>query len=153
MAAELEARGLLNNRGYSLAHWDSAPRNILVNPTINSALSIIYGGLDWDIAVLAPTFRSCVPPLWIWAWREYGDEDERAANNDPPTPEARELKMLFEKAAGQQYLRFAYEPVYRLARRPFCFAVDGMHWNEHLKKAEAMLEERANVRNSVGNVD
>lgn len=103
MVQELHAGGWLADRGYSVAHLDFAPRNILVDLTANTRRPIISAILDWDSAVLAPKFMSCSPPLWIWAWQEDEDEDERTANDDPPNPEARQLKAQFESAAGPNY--------------------------------------------------
>jgi aminoglycoside phosphotransferase (APT) family kinase protein len=143
MALELDAGGWLVNSHYSLAHLDLAPRNILVDPTSDTQLPIITGILDWDSAILAPMFMSCAPPLWIWGWQDDEDEDERTANNEPPTLEARQLKLLFEKAAGPDYMRLAYDPAYRLARRLVRFAFEGVRSNEHFKEAQTMLQEWA----------
>jgi aminoglycoside phosphotransferase (APT) family kinase protein len=141
MASELDAGKWLTSLPNCLAHLDLAPRNILVNPALDTHLPIISGVLDWDSAVLAPIFMSCTPPLWIWAWQDDDDEDERTANDGPATPEARQLKQLFEEAAGQEYVGFAYKPVYRLARRLVRFAIDGIQSNESLREAKVMLQE------------
>ncbi|KAM0430434.1 hypothetical protein ACHAPT_005780 [Fusarium lateritium] len=141
MTSELNAGGWLADGHYSITHLDLAPRNILVNPTADPRLPIISGVLDWDSAVLGPRFMSCAPPLWLWAWQDDEDEDERTANDVPPTPEGRQLKTSFEEAAGQDYVRFAYEPAYRLGRRLVRFATDGLRSNEDFKESEAMLEE------------
>ncbi|KAI1739130.1 hypothetical protein F4680DRAFT_449234 [Xylaria scruposa] len=147
MASELDEDGWLVNHHYSLAHLDLAPRNILVNPTSNMQLSIISGVLDWDSAILAPMFMSCKPPLWLWGWKDDEDEDERTANEEPPTAESRQLKKLFEDAAGPDYLRFAYQPAYRLARQLVSFIIDGLRSNEDLYGADAMLKEWKAIRN------
>ncbi|KAI8963091.1 kinase-like domain-containing protein [Daldinia sp. FL1419] len=147
MAGELEAGGWFDNVSYSLVHLDLHPRNILVNSASSPEEPIIPAVLDWDSAIFGPQFLSCVPPLWIWCWLEDEDEDERTANDDPPTIEARELKDAFEKAAGEEYMRFAYEPAYRLARRLVKFAIDGpIRSNEEYTEAEEMLEEWAAIR-------
>ncbi len=67
IAQELALGGWLDDRQYSLAHLDLAPRNILVDLTAfpNTSRRVITGILDWDSAVLAPRFLSCYPPLWI----------------------------------------------------------------------------------------
>lgn len=146
MASELDAEKWLTNLPNCLAHLDLAPRNILVNQNPDAHLPIISGILDWDSAVFAPIFMSCTPPLWIWAWQDDDDEDERTANDDLSTPKARQLKQLFEEAAGEEYIRFAYEPVYRLARRLVRFAIDGIYSNESLKEAETLLQEWESIR-------
>ena len=148
MVQELHAGGWLADRGYSVAHLDYAPRNILVDLTAKTRRPIISAILDWDSAVLAPKFMSCSPPLWIWAWQEDEDEDERTANDDPPNPEARQLKAQFESAAGPDYIRLAYGPPYRLARRLVRFAVEGVRSNEDYKEAEVMLQEWADLYTS-----
>jgi aminoglycoside phosphotransferase (APT) family kinase protein len=147
MTRELVAGGWLSDMQYSLAHLDLAPRNILVDPTISSdpPRHLITGILDWDSAVLAPRFMSCYPPLWVWAWQDDEAEDERAANDDPGTAQGRELKALFEEAAGTDYVRFAYGASYRLARRLVRFAIDGVRSNEDYKEAQVMLQEWAEV--------
>ncbi|KAK7402433.1 hypothetical protein QQX98_011822 [Neonectria punicea] len=151
MAAELDAGGWFADTHYSLAHLDFAPRNIMTNLTSDEQIPIISAVLDWDSAVLAPAFVSCSPPRWIWEWEdensdESEDEDEWTVNNDPPsTPEGKELKMLFEEAAGKDYLRFAYHPVYALARRLVRFATAGLGSDEDIKSAEAMLEKWASL--------
>ncbi|CAJ2513846.1 Uu.00g019650.m01.CDS01 [Anthostomella pinea] len=147
MASELDEKGWFSDVPNCLAHLDLEPRNIIFNSGAveeSSAVSV----LDWDKAILGPMFMACAPPLWIWGWlddeEENKDEDERTANDDPPTPEALELKHLFEEAAGPEYRQFAYEPAYRFARRLVLFAVNGVRSKEHDKEAEAMLEEWAN---------
>ncbi|KAK3299653.1 uncharacterized protein B0H64DRAFT_430617 [Chaetomium fimeti] len=148
MTRELDAGGWLAERRYSVAHLDFAPRNILVDLTGDTQRPIISAILDWDSAVLAPRFMSCSPPLWIWAWQDDEDEDERTANDEPPTPEARQLKTLFESAAGPDYVRLAYGPPYRLARRLVRFAIDGVRSNEDYNEAEVMLQEWADFYTS-----
>lgn len=39
--------------------------------------------------------------MWLWAWNDEDEEDERLANDTPPTPELRELKQLFDHALAQ----------------------------------------------------
>ncbi len=65
---------------------------------------------------------SCYQPLWLWACQDDGDEDERTANDDPGMAEGREIKVAFEDAAGDDYVRLAYGTPYRLARRFVRFA-------------------------------
>ncbi|KAI1193311.1 hypothetical protein F5X97DRAFT_336852 [Nemania serpens] len=146
MASELNEGGWLVNDHYSLAHLDFHPRNIHVSPTSDMQLPIISGILDWDSAILAPKFVTCRPPLWLWAWTDDEDEDERTADDEPPTPELRELKRLFEEAAGLEFEQFAYQPAFRLARQLFHFALNGVHSNEEFKEATAMLQEWQSVR-------
>ncbi|KAI1805738.1 hypothetical protein F4811DRAFT_514177 [Daldinia bambusicola] len=145
MAEELEADGWFTSCYTSLAHLDLEPRNILVNPTSDTSAPIISAILDWDSAVFAPQFMCCKPPLWLWGWQDDDEEDERTANDEPPTPEGRQLKQLFEEAAGPDYARFAYEPAYRLARRLVRFAIEGICSNMAFEEANEMLEEWAAI--------
>lgn len=112
MATELEANGYFTkfNGYFSLAHLYLEPRNILAD--VDSPLNgkIISGILDWDSAVLAPAFMCCTPPMWIWSWKEDEDKDERLANDIRATAEQKELKEVFEAAAGASYMDAAYQP-------------------------------------------
>ena len=152
MTEQLDEKGLLGNYDpYTLAHLDLAPRNIMVRSTRNEKLPIISGILDWDSAVLGPAFMSCAPPTWIWAWDDDdGDDSEdgrgEATDYDPPTPEGRELKHIFDAAAGPVFERFAYDPVFRLSRRLIRFIVEGLRTTEQIKEAEAMLQEWDDIR-------
>lgn len=149
MASELDADGWFEGIHPSLCHLDFEPRNILVNVVRAESEPMVTGMLDWDSAVFAPSFMSCRPPLWIWAWADDEDEDKRTANDAPPTTEGQELKVIFEKAAGPAYLRYAYTPAYRLARQLVRFAIDGVGSNEHYYEAKSMLREWANTRDSL----
>lgn len=90
-----------------LCHLDLAPRNILYRPEPNEAGHIIVGVLDWESAVLAPSFMRCVPLLRLWAWNDGENKDEWLASDVSPTEEAREIKGIFEAAAGPGYLQYA----------------------------------------------
>jgi aminoglycoside phosphotransferase (APT) family kinase protein len=149
MASELDADGWFVNTHYALAHLDFEPRNILVNPTNDGETPIISSILDWDSAVLAPSFMTCAPPMWIWDWQDDEDEDERLANNEPSSPEGRELKTIFETAAGEEWVRLAYPAAYRLGRRLCRFAIDGVRSNEDFREAKDMLEEWKDIH-SIG---
>ncbi|OTA68036.1 kinase-like protein [Hypoxylon sp. EC38] len=147
MAIELSQGGWFDDVPNCLTHFDFAPRNILVNPTTDSRNPVITAVLDWDDAGFAPMFMACAPPLWIWGWLHDEDEDERTASEEPATPEARELKRLFEEAAGEDYIRFSYQPAYRLARRLVRFAIDGrIRSNEDMKEADEMLQEWETIK-------
>ncbi|KAI0845750.1 hypothetical protein F5Y00DRAFT_162459 [Daldinia vernicosa] len=141
MTSGLAKDGWFEDCHISLAHLDMEPRNILVNPTSDTELPIISAILDWDSAIFAPQFMCCTPPLWLWAWSDYEEQDERTVNDIPPTPEGRQLKQLFEEAAGKEYIRFACQPIYRFARQLVRFAVQGLLSNEDYNEARNMLRE------------
>ena len=145
MARQMDELGLLGDDRSCLCHLDlnMAPRNIMANVEPDESLTI-SGILDWDSAIFAPRFVGCVPPMWIWAWSDE-EEDEVLANNTPSTPEQQELKQLFEDAVGPTFLEFAYRPEYRLARRLFQFAIDGMKTSEEVQEVESLLSEWATI--------
>lgn len=147
MTEELDNDGWFWDVYYCLWHLDLAPRNILIYEIPTVLDPRISGILDWDSAVFAPNFMSSEPPMWIWAWNDNGLGHERTADHTPPTEEGRELKSHFKDVAGPEYLRYAYSPAYRLARRLFRFAIDGIGSNEHYREAETMLEEWQAFRN------
>ncbi|KAK6955569.1 hypothetical protein Daesc_003209 [Daldinia eschscholtzii] len=141
MVSDLRDWDCFDNCHISLAHLDLEPRNILINPISDASSPILSAILDWDSAILAPQFMCCKPPFWLWAWQGDDEEDERIANDEPPSPEGRQLKQLFEEAAGPDYVRFAYKPAYRLARQLVRFAVQGLCSNEDYNEARKMLQE------------
>ncbi|KAK0722352.1 hypothetical protein B0T26DRAFT_702394 [Lasiosphaeria miniovina] len=157
MAEGLSADGWLDNVSCSLAHLDLECRNMLVDPGAAENLSSL-AVLDWDGAILGPAFMSCAPPMWLWT--RTADRvcpcaqclGELTANDDPATPEARELKQLFEDAAGPDYLRFAYQPQYRLARKLVRFALRTQYTDKDGDEASEMLDEWHDLRMQNGAV-
>ena len=165
MTIELSRAGYFRNLHYTLAHLDFAPRNILVDMTrCGTGRPLISAVLDWDSAIIGPSFMACSPPVWLWGrTREEEEEEERLKREQDPTakdvetpewemtyevnpsldPEERELrqklKQLFEEAAGPTYMRFAYEPAYQLARRLVRFLLEGLYTGEQWDAAEVML--------------
>ncbi|KAI1447510.1 hypothetical protein F5Y02DRAFT_424590 [Annulohypoxylon stygium] len=147
MASEMATEGWFKDCYISLAHINLVPRNVMVNPT-DTASPIISAILDWDSAVFAPQFTCCQPPMWLWNWNDGGEQDERLANETPSTPEAQQLKEVFEEAAGPEYARFAYAPAYRLARRLVRFVIEDIQSNEDYQEAEQIIEEWKEMRDN-----
>ena len=147
VAVQMDQAGYLGDNQYCLAHLDlpGAPRNVMANFESDGSLAIT-GILDWDEAVFAPKFVACVAPMWIWAWNDEDEEDERKANEDPATSESQQLKRLFEETVGPEYLRYAYQPEYRLARKLFDFAMHGVHSNWRITEGDELIEEWARLR-------
>ncbi len=143
MAREMEERGVFDNVPYSLVHDDLEVYNILVDSDANldKGEPVLTGVLDWDRASIAPAFMACKPPFWLWGWKEGEEEDERTANDVPETVEQQELKALFEAAAGPIYMRFAYEPMYRVARTLMEMATRPNRCNEMDKRWDAARQE------------
>ncbi|CAI4213283.1 unnamed protein product [Parascedosporium putredinis] len=152
MTVELHEENFLEGLPFCLTHPDLAPRNLLVSDREKSSLS---GILDWDGATFAPIFMACEPPYWLWAYEEEMDEDMEELIEWEKQVQYREanlkchgmkLKKLFDKAAGQEYQRFAYAPQYVLARRLVRFILEGMRSNEDFQEAQEMLIEWGRIR-------
>lgn len=80
-----ESDGYISFDRFTLTHMDIVPRNILVDPAVPNPGNMITGILDWADALFAPIFMPWRPPLWLWAWEDNKEEDERTAKNIPPT--------------------------------------------------------------------
>ncbi|KAL9012294.1 MAG: hypothetical protein Q9173_002934 [Seirophora scorigena] len=139
VAMDMDAAGLFKDNIHHLCHCDLESYNVLVEVHDDDSAEIV-GVLDWDSAVFAPIFVSCAPPWWIWNWNKE-DVDEARANDTPADPEMQELKALFEDIVGPQFIKYAYEPEYRLARKLFDLAVDGLISDEHFREMEEIFEE------------
>ncbi|KAI6092727.1 hypothetical protein F4821DRAFT_223127 [Hypoxylon rubiginosum] len=141
MASELSERGWFEDCRMSLEHFDITPRNIIVHPEPSTGNPVISGIIDWDQAVFAPHFVCCKPPAWLWTWLAGSDHDgfhahEQLAPGEPPTPEGRKLKRIFDESAGLEYVRFAYTPAYRLARLLVYITIRGLVWQNHIEAKE-----------------
>ena len=136
---QMYEHGCLNSEYNCLTHFDLDPRNIMVE--IQDGDAKITGIVDWDLAMFAPDFVSCKPPMWIWNWVDGGGEDEAHADDDPPTEEQQELKDLFDELMGIDYTWKAYQPHYRIARELFRFARYGLRFGLTHAMAEKVLDE------------
>jgi len=139
IAMELEEMGDIQPGLSSLCHLDLAPRNIVVS--FRKDKPMIRGILDWDSAVIAPSCMAANPPLWLWGPEGVPEVDDEKAAEEPGTPEKRELKQIFDNAAGPEYVRLAYDPFQRLARRLIRFVMANLGGNEDLETAEAIIKE------------
>lgn len=139
MAKQMDEFGCLDCDSYCLTHYDLDPRNIMVE--IQAGIPKITGIIDWDLAMFAPDWVSCKPPMWIWNWVAGGNEDESRANEEPPTEEQQELKDLFDDLVGFDFRFMAYQPHYRLARQLFRFTRYGLRSADARNDAEKVLEE------------
>ena len=146
-AVQLECMGYLRCESNCLTHYDLDPRNIMVEIQADGTLEIT-GILDWDLAMFAPNWVSYRPPIWIWDWKEEG-EDERLVNDVPQTAEQRELKKLWEDLLGSDFQRYGCQPQYRLARRLFSFALYGLPTPAHVVEAEEFLQEWEELRQGI----
>lgn len=132
-------------RFYTLAHLDFAPRNILADYSTKDSTWNITGILDWDSAIMAPIFVACSPPVWLWRNWGGGTDGEHQFTSDastfgPLTGEGEALKQIFDETVGAQYCEYAYSDVYRLARRLFYFAKDGIQTSEDFHNVEYLMQ-------------
>lgn len=144
---EMKSFGIFKDMRLTLCHTDLEVRNIMADASnIANSITAI---LDWNEAIFAPAILACRPPMWLWAWKEGDDEDEREANDTPDTIENQELKTIFERAAGPVYNRFAYGTANRLARLLVRIALFGMHSSDVFHEAEDMLKEWSGLKSDL----
>ncbi|KAK4172867.1 hypothetical protein QBC36DRAFT_145473, partial [Triangularia setosa] len=99
--------GHLNNIPHTLCHLDLYPRNMIISVKPLTNEPTIERMLDLDSALLAPAFMIGEPPVYLWNSRHVN------FSFDPITEEDKEVKRISEEATGEEYVRFAYNPVYR----------------------------------------
>lgn len=143
VASQMNRIGCFGDNTNCLSHLDLAAHNIMVEVGSDKSISLT-GVLDFDSACFAPMFVSCYPPWWLWQDEtQPGDalEDESQSNDTPPDPELVEIKRIFEETVGDTFLRYAYQPQFRLARKLFKIACHGNRSNETWRKIEDFLGE------------
>ena len=145
MAIELNERDYLDSfedeaHAFCLTHYNLDPCNIMVDIQDDGTLKIT-GILDWDLAMFAPKWVHCRPPMWIWNWLDGGSEDQSAADDTPPTEEQQELKELWEDLMGSSFIICAYRPEYRMARILFRLALSGLRSPEDYESARLLVDE------------
>ncbi|EON68588.1 hypothetical protein W97_07846 [Coniosporium apollinis CBS 100218] len=122
MAWQMALQDLFDDDRYYLCLLALEPRNILV--TIRDEATVTFEAiLGWGNAIFAPKFMACAPPTWLW---NCDDNGKNADDSSEPDDVAQEVKHAFEKVVGKDYLRYAYKPEYRLARKLCDFAIHGM---------------------------
>ena len=143
VAGQMNKMCLLGDDINCLAHLDLAGRNIMVEFHPGEPFKIT-GYLDWDSAVFAPRFVACAPPWWLWQddddATDYQD-DESKANETPAQPHKQEIKRAFEETVGEDFLTYAYEPQFQLARKLFHIALHGNTSSPQLQLVENFLDE------------
>lgn len=114
----LRCKGLLDSSklSYCLTHGDLWPRNIMVNPDAAEDEPFITI-LDWDSAMFLPSFTMAIPPIWVWDPENYTEPERDNFDSDPVDPAKRELKRIFEQAAGREYLRYSSMYEYKQMRK------------------------------------
>ncbi|KAI4270740.1 MAG: hypothetical protein L6R35_006590 [Caloplaca aegaea] len=152
IAREMDELGVFEDNTFHLTHLDLEPRNIMVVIGSDKHASI-SGVLDWDSAIFAPVFTACEVRSWIWTWDDGEVDDEGTANNVPAKPEDCELKRLFEDMMGPVYLKYAYQPQYRMVRSLFLLAKDGLRSSWTIKEAEKLFKEWAEFTDTFDSPD
>ena len=150
VAKRMDSLGILGDVQSCLCHFDLEARNIIVQILPNGSLTI-SGVVDWDSAVFAPTFVSCVPPCWLWTDRVLYDENGNDMFSPPSTQEQEEIKEAFEEIVGFDWEWFAYREEYRLARELFHFAQHGVPDGMAASRAQKFLKEWAVLYDSLTN--
>ncbi|KAK0660071.1 hypothetical protein QBC41DRAFT_384136 [Cercophora samala] len=149
MATDMGETGHLDNIPHTFCHLDFFLRNMIISVNPFTHEPKIEGILDWDSALFAPAFMVCEPPAYLWNSTMRGEAEDEDQDYedwhiditfDPITEEDKKVKRIFEEAAGEEYVRFAYDPVYRLARRLFQFGIKGIHGNVAHDESEKLLE-------------
>ena len=143
VAGQMNKMSLLGDDINCLAHLDLAGRNIMVDFPPGEPLKIT-GYLDWDSAVFAPRFVACAPPWWLWQDDDDAtdyQEDESKANETPAQPHKQEIKRAFEETVGEEFLTYAYEPQFQLARKLFYIAMHGNSSSTQLQMVENFLDD------------
>lgn len=71
---------------------------------------------------------------------------EWTSHLQPTTAEGKELKQIFDRAAGEVFQQFAYEPVYKICRGLFRVARHVINQQFFLDDIETMLSEWDNIK-------
>ncbi|KAK0712317.1 hypothetical protein B0T21DRAFT_352552 [Apiosordaria backusii] len=152
MTTEISEAGFLDDIPVALCHLDLYPRNIIINFSdsegATKGIPKLEAILDWDSAVFAPAFMICEPPVYLWNHKLYENGEEDGDCEDwhidqtygPVTEDDKEVKRIFEEAAGEEYMRFAYDPAYRLVRQLFRFGMKGIHSSWELRDGQKLLD-------------
>ncbi|KAK4202778.1 hypothetical protein QBC40DRAFT_275683 [Triangularia verruculosa] len=158
MTTEIAEAGYLDDVPVSLCHLDLYPRNIIINLTGSEQAhqDILKLGsiLDWDSAIFAPAFMICEPPVYLWNHKLYEDGEEDDDCEDwhidqtfgPLTEDDEKVKRIFEEAAGEEFMRFAYDPTYRLVRQLFRFGMKGIYSSWDLRDGYKLLDFWQNIK-------
>ena len=143
VASAMDRLGIFGDSRNVFTHMDLAPRNIMVEVGPDDFIKIT-GILDWDSAIFAPEFVSCRPPWWLWQDEKFPEdamENEENAGAEPDDPELVEVKSIFEEIVGDEYVGFAYQPQFLLARRLFKIALHGNYSGESMTEIDEIIKD------------
>lgn len=135
----------LGQRGFlalptALFHPDLREYNLLMQIRGTEEVDIT-GVIDWDDAVIAPTFMAYRAPTWLWMPDDTDFEDDSLINDEPVTEEGRQLKAYFLEHASEEYRRHAFSPESMLARRMFYILEHGMRSDYAMDMAKDIIGE------------
>lgn len=154
---EMKAKGLLTCEQPVLWHWDFAPRNIIVDRTVDNKWEVT-AVLDWDGLLCVPRVLTRNPPVWIW---QHGNElDQKSFDNYWTEPrklssEEEIIKRHFEDCLKasidiERYRIDAYDHgpwvrrLFSFAQKAFFNNQDWDRYDEFIKDWEAYCLEDAN---------
>ena len=148
MAGEMNELWCLGyDRTMTLCHRDFEAHNLMATIKNDEYGTVkIEAVLDWDDAIFAPQFMSSLPPRWLWSNDDNSPDDEPSSYEDPTDEGYRMLKWRFEMAVGSKWIRYAYEPQWRLARKLFVLALKGFSWASDHETADAIIAEWEELR-------
>ena len=69
------------------------------------------------------------------------DQDESKSDQEPTSEQNRAIKRAFKEAVSENFLKYAYQERYRLARKIFHTAIRGSNSNEEFRAIEEFLQE------------
>ena len=156
IAEEMSDLGLFTTDLHCLCHTDLYARNIMAQVQENGSISLT-GILDWDEAIIAPKFVCCEPPAWLWGFKSddlpigafpIWPYEALGAGEVPQTIEQQEMKRIFEEQAGPEYIEFAYDARYRIARVLSRIALFGLMSNESYEAAFRIVSDWEAIRSS-----
>ena len=150
---EMNELGYFSDIHFNLFHHDLEPRNIMVQIDDQSGDLKVTGILDWDQVKFVPRFVSCCPLPWLWCYDDDPYFDEATAYEAPEDPEMEDLKRLFNELVGEEFVKLAYSPQYRLARRLFKYAVEGIFGCWDVEAIDELVSEWSDFRNGLQEAD
>ncbi|KAM7203001.1 hypothetical protein V8F20_004248 [Naviculisporaceae sp. PSN 640] len=108
IAKDMQEAGWFDNMPMALYHQDLQVYNLMFDSQAAEEGKSLTA-LDFDGMMFAPAFMACDPPAWVWKTAE-GEEGTKQFD------QAQELKRIFDESAGEEFVKYAYHPVYVVAR-------------------------------------
>lgn len=106
------------------------PTLVSVDETNGSLVEYRPGALGF----YGPDFMACQPPVWLWNQVKWNVnswvEETKEHDPEPKNTLAREVKAAFDQAAGDKFVKYAYDDVWIYARRLARFIIEMKGENE-----------------------